>query len=166
MDAKFVVRSGLDRDACLAMARHQLKPVKLAFFLVDAVVIALAAMLLRSGSQHAGIVCVFAVVLVLYSLALDQIAGRMMFRAANKAVGVTQYDFGPEDIHAKNRQEETRLRYDGFVKFHETDRHFFLFLRRNSALVLAKRGFAAGKPEDFAAFFAQKSGLPVKRSRT
>ena len=165
MEAKFVVRAALDRSACLAMARHQLKWLKLAFWAVDAVMLALAVTLTRSGSPHAGIVSVFCVLLIIYSLALDYIAGWMMFKSVNKAIGVTEYTFGADSVRAVNRQEDTALGYNTFVKLDETDRRFFLYLRKNTALVLSKAGFTTGKPEDFAAFLAAKCGKEVKRSK-
>lgn len=165
MNAKYIVRTTLDRAACRALARHQTRRLKFYFFYIDVFLAVCAALLWRRGSSFSGLVLVLFALLLAYTFFLDRFAALLMFQAANHDVGETEYAFADEGITAVNRAESSRLPYAGFLGVHETGSHYFLYIQKRVAIILPKADFAAGDPADFGTYFSARSGRPLLRSR-
>ena len=165
MENKFIVRTTLDAAACKALARHQTRRLKSLFLGIDILLAVCTALLWRSGSSFAGLASVVLLLLVLYTLFLDRFAGMLMYQAASKNVSETEYAFSETGIAVTSARETSELKYSAFLMAHETDTHFFLYIQKNVAVILPKADFTAGRPEDFAAYLAERLGKPVLRCR-
>ena len=99
----------------------------------------------------------FLLIIFAYALLKDVLFGAMMYRGFNHKHGAVEYVFSDEDVAVRSNLEDTRMQYGSFVKVTEDKNYFFLYVSKASALVLAKKGFVEGRPEDFAAFLSGKS---------
>ena len=165
MHPKYIVRTTLDRAACRALARHQMRRLKFYFFSLDIMLAVCVVMLWVRGSAFAGLASVVLLLLLAYTLFSDRLAGAMIFQSANHDVGETEYAFFEDEIKAVNRAETSRLHYAGFPAIHETGEHFFLYIQKNVAIILPKADFAEGDPAKFGLFLAEKTGKVLLRSK-
>lgn len=157
MEKRFVNRTELDFAVCRALARQASHKVTLALWAAVAVIAVCTAIMWFIGSARAPQFTGFLAIVFAYALLKDFLYGAMMYRGYNHKHGAVEYIFGEEDIAMRSSLEETRLQYGGIVKVTEDKNYFFLYVSKASALVLAKKGFVEGKPEDFAAFLSGKS---------
>ena len=165
MEPKYIVRTTLDRPACRALARHQMRKLKFLFFSLDLMLAVCVAMLWVKGSAFAGLASVVLLLLLGYTVFSDRLAGSMIFQSANHDVGETEYSFAEDCVTAANRKETSRIRYGSFLGVHETEEHYFLYIQKNVAIILPKADFVEGDPAGFEVFIAEKLGRPVLRSR-
>lgn len=166
MKPNFIVRTTLDKPACKALARHQMRKLKFLFFSLDLMLTVCVVMLWVKGSAFAGLASVVLLLLVGYTVFSDHLAGSMIFQSANHDVGETEYSFAEDGVTAVNRKETSRIRYGSFLGVHETEGHYFLYIQKNLAIILPKSDFVSGDPAGFEAFIAEKLGKPVLRSRS
>lgn len=62
-----------------------------------------------------------------------------------------------------NVSEKVRQGYSSITAVWEDEGRFYLFFQDHPPLVLPKRGFAGGTPEDFRGFLEREFGWPVER---
>ena len=166
MEPRFIVRTTLDKPACKALARHQMRKLKFYFWATDVVLAVLVAMLWRQGSAFAGLASMALLLVLAYTLFCDQLAGAMIYRSANLSDGETEYAFGEDAVTVTNRAETGRIRYASFFGIHETATHCFLYIQKNVAIVLPKKDITVGDPAQFGAFIAGKTGKALLRCRS
>ena len=157
MEKRFVVRTDLDMAACRALARQSSRKVTLALWAAIAVVAVGTALLWITGSPNASRFTGFLAIIFAYALLKDAVFGAMMYRGFNRKHGAVEYIFGEGDVAVHSNLEDTRMQYGSFVKVTEDKNYFFLYVSKASALVLAKKGFVEGRPEEFIAFLSGKS---------
>ena len=165
MEPRFIVRTALDKAACKALARHQMRKLKFYFCATDIVLAVLVVMLWMQRSPFAGLASMALILLLAYTFFCDQLAGAMIYRSANLSAGETEYAFGEDTITVANKAETSRIRYASFFAIHETMTHCFLYIHKNVAIVLSKKDFTVGDPEQFGVFIAEKIGKPLLRCR-
>ena len=166
MKPNFIVRTTLDKPACKALARHQMRKLKFYFCATDIVFIVLVALLWRSGSAFMGLAAMALILLLAYTLFCDQLAGAMIYRSANLSAGETEYAFGEDAVAVTNKAKTSRFLYKSFLSVHETEAHCFLYIQKNVAIVLPKADVAVGDRAQLGTFIAGKIGQPLLRCRS
>ena len=157
MEKRFVVRTDLDMAACRALARQSSRKVTMVLWVAIAVVAVGTALLWITGSPNASRFTGFLALIFAYAVFKDILFGSMLYKGVNRKNSTAEYIFGEEDVIARSPLEESRMQYGGFVKIAEDKKYFFLYVSKSAAIVLAKKGFVEGKPEDFLDFLSGKS---------
>ena len=70
-----------------------------------------------------------------------------------------EFIFYDEIIVVKKNQEEERIKYRKICKVFENRGYFYLYVNKNDALILNKKGFSYGNVEKFKEFVLKKSKI-------
>ena len=76
------------------------------------------------------------------------------------------YNFYKHHFKVKNKQGEPNILYLKIKKVLETDTHFYIYLTKNSAYVVAKKGFIKGNSEEFSQFLRKRVLFRYKNKKT
>ena len=168
---EFDIHSAYDHHALKTMSRVLRKTMRRKWnvalrvfgWTAVSVYVLLNVLLLCWGDFDPDIVALLAIVLVLSVLLFeDDLNG--WIASMNLLPGTREADthFGAEEYVVTTQAAETRMRYENIGVVGETKDSFVFIIGKRHAQQFPKAGLAAGTPEQFRDFIAQKTGLSVR----
>jgi len=140
---------------------------RLIFFVVYGLILAAVLAFLLLGTHDDGFDSLYLAVILILAASLVTVLLKPRIKAAmnnkvfSKSIGTQYLTFNDDAVYVLNDKSEGRHFYSGFQTIYEDSERFYLLLDERQALLLPKRCFTEGAPDEFSGFISEKTGHEV-----
>lgn len=116
-----------------------------------------AVILIRDHNNWGYAYFILGAIYLLYRLMMPKQTAKLMIARDASIVGLTStYLFSKREMKATGTDFSASIAYDKIYRIYETKDNFYIYLDRNQAYILTKKGFEDGKLETLVPFLKEK----------